>query len=223
MRSSYLSTFDGDRVPADAAARWSATEVRHVQSSEAFVYGVAVAGQPAFLRLTHPGHRSAEQVEAELRFVADLATRGVPVARPIPSVGGSLIESVRDGGTTYSACLFAAAPGDRLALRSAADDGPALGQWGRLLGLIHAASAARSPAGTRRFRWSEDDVWTAAEAHLPAAETAARRELAAVRDWLSQLAGDRKGDTHNLLGTEKGALIICCGDIAQIRSFPANR
>jgi Ser/Thr protein kinase RdoA (MazF antagonist) len=198
MRAEYLAQFDRTRLPFEAASRWRAEDIQHVQDSESFVYSVMHEGKPAFLRVTHSGHRCREQILAELQFVAHLAGRGVPVARPIPSAGGTLVESVQGEQAIFHACLFVAAPGDRFAFRSMDGDCDTVRRWGQLLGMIHASSMDYVPTGVRRLRWDADEVWVRAGDHLPAAEVSARHELDMLRSWLAQQqeSGEQFGLLH---------------------------
>ena len=190
MRAEFLEQIDRDRLPRLAAGLWNATAVEHVQDSESSVYRTEIDGRTAFLRLTHDGHRPRGQIEAELDFIRHLAAHGGSVAEPIAAEDGAFIHSLDVGAATVHATVFAGAPGDRLDLRSVADNADAIRSWGNVLGTIHAAAAGYRPKGGRRFRWDEDDVWTNADAYLPPSETDARHELRIVQDWLDRRVAD---------------------------------
>src|SRR6202042_433743 len=117
-------------------------------------------------------------------YVQYLSGRGVPVAKPLVSQSGKLIEVFESDGLELYACVFEAAPGARLTWQTPNWNADNFLRWGRALGLLHTntlpASVLRTP---RRISWNEDDVWTNADIYL-ANEPSARRELSSVRDWL---------------------------------------
>ena len=92
-----------------AAARWGAPAEampRRIHSVQNFVFAVNLP-EPAILRLTHRSHRRRKEIEAELRWINDLLARKLPVARPLPSAAGQLVESLGD----FSASCFERLPG----------------------------------------------------------------------------------------------------------------
>src|SRR5437016_4385767 len=110
-----LSGIRLEHLLAESVRRWfpGATTPNHVQDSENSVYRFE-AGIPArqyFLRLTHPGHRSYEQISAELDFVLYLSQEGCRVSRPVSSRHDRLIETVANEKAEFHACVFEAAPG----------------------------------------------------------------------------------------------------------------
>jgi Ser/Thr protein kinase RdoA (MazF antagonist) len=187
MRSRLLHQFDRDKLPAAAIARWFSSDAafEHVQDSESFVYRVFSGEAQFYLRFTHQLHRLREQIAAELDFVKYLASRGVPVARPIASKSGSLIETFNSHGLELSTCVFEAAPGGRLTWKTPNWNTDNFRRWGRALGALHAntlrASIERTP---RRITWHEDDVWVNADMYLLRDEHSARREISILREWL---------------------------------------
>lgn len=189
MRSRFLTSIDCTRTPAEAAGRWiksSYLKIEHLQDSESFVFRVTdAAGCARYLRLTHDGHRPAEQIRAELEFVEYLAGAGIPVARPQRSLAGGLSETVASSDSLIHACMFEAAPGNRLEFRTPNWNAESFRRWGAALGALHNASAGFATPGHRRFRWDEDDVWAMAAQYLPASDTAARREWQRLEKWLS--------------------------------------
>jgi Ser/Thr protein kinase RdoA (MazF antagonist) len=124
---------DGRGDVADAvAAAWGlpAGSARFWRSSATHVF--AVARPAAYLRFVPTPWRPRERIEA----VADLMVRlGPGVARPLPSVGGRLVETVATPRGPVHATLVAAAPGESV---DVADLGPARArEWGTALARLH--------------------------------------------------------------------------------------
>lgn len=112
-------------------------------------------GDGHFARLTHTSRRSVADVEAEVAFMEHLATHGVPVVAPVPSVDGRLAERfvLGDGTETVSYCMVEA-PGERKSPSGWSDaDIVALGD---LLGRAHVAAGSFEPPGSRRPSWTSD-------------------------------------------------------------------
>jgi Ser/Thr protein kinase RdoA (MazF antagonist) len=121
MRSQLLDRFDRKTLPYTTARFWFAADakVEHVQDSESFVYRVSVADVHFYLRFTYEVRRSREQITAELDSLLYLGKQGVPVASPVESRSGSLIETFSFDGLEIYACVFEAASAGRLVWRSA--------------------------------------------------------------------------------------------------------
>jgi Ser/Thr protein kinase RdoA (MazF antagonist) len=135
-----------------------------------FVYEGLLDGRSAILKVT-PGLLSSkqrilgasiEQVLGEIDFVLYLHTHGVPVALPIPSRAGNLVESIPlDGKACFLAYAFEKISGIMY------PDEPivnfpesVLVEWGRLLGWIHRLSGEYQPSypACPRPGWEADDL-----------------------------------------------------------------
>jgi len=153
-------------VLAQAGAPWG-NPLRLIRDYENVVAAMTIQGQAAVLRLTHISHRSHGQRAAELAFMQDAATAGLPVCLPIASQRGTRVEPI---GALFQVCCFVHASGRRASWRT-----PLLWQdrtvtsWGQTLARLHASSSAAGPA--RRWArpgWDEDDVTCGA--YLPAGD-----------------------------------------------------
>lgn len=107
---------------------------------ENVIYAGRRNGQEVFLRISHTDHRSIDVAEAELHWVQDLAARGVPVSRPLPSVSGKLLEAipVQEGQLLLS--LWAKAPGRHVTPFDPAWGPDLFRHWGEVAGMLHAAA-----------------------------------------------------------------------------------
>jgi amicoumacin kinase len=188
----------GRLIAEEAVRHWfpEAAALTYIHDSENSVYSFVggVPPQRFLLRLTHPAHRSDEQIKAELDFVLYLDHEGCRVSRPVFSRHERLIETLSSG---LFACVFEAAPGSCVEVGSNAW-GPQLFQtWGSFLGQMHCAAKSYVPEGPRRRRWDEDESLVNADQYLPANETSARREWERVLEGLAQLRSD--SDDYGLI------------------------
>ena len=150
---------DGKRMPAPvvtAVRRWKgdADSVRYVRSSANHIFRFERDGALYYLRLSPASERAPARLAAELDFVEAVARAGVPVARPIPSLEGKLIERIEPADERYYAVLFAGLQGEGWLEPDALS--PAMYRaWGRTLGRIHRVSQMYEPADVRFPSWRE--------------------------------------------------------------------
>src|SRR5690606_19170067 len=78
---------------------------------ENVVYTGRMNGREVILRVSHTDHRSIELAQSELHWVEDLAARGVPVSRPLPSTSGKLLEIIPTHEGQLLLSLWEKAPG----------------------------------------------------------------------------------------------------------------
>lgn len=101
------------------------------------------------LRVMEPGHRSLDEVRAELDWLQALAAAALPVARPLPSRDGAYL--VTDGDPPWVGVAFERAPGRHLAPDEWT---PALFRaHGALVGRLQAHARSWTPSGPRRRPW----------------------------------------------------------------------
>jgi len=113
-----------------------------------FVYAMDSADGPAILRLTHERHRTAEEVEAELCWIADLAGRKLNVARPRRSRSGAWLEIIESTCGKFIATSFERAAGVAFDLsRPQRWNAKLFEAWGALIAQLHNAA--------RESGWSE--------------------------------------------------------------------
>lgn len=162
-------------------------------------------GQEVYLRITPPGHRSRQEVLAEVTWMQALAEAGVRVVAPIPSAAGRLVEETAWCGEDDEGCrrvvcavAFTAAPG-RLA-RKPDDYAPAiLDSWARLLADLHRHARDHRPRGSAaRQRWDQDRVFVTASQDDAPETRLAQQHLGDLVGWMRGLdtAPDSFGLTH---------------------------
>lgn len=189
---------------ADAARRFGAA-IDHLEllgDFENYVYAVPLAGTPAVLRLTHVSHRSADEIRAELHWLAYLAECGAGVARPLRSARGARLEELPTAGGAFFAVAFARAPGETVTDATAAElwNDALFREWGRTVGEQHRLTRDYAPAPDRprRRQWYQDDLLV--NRHLPPAKQAAHRRLQALVTRLRALPRER--DAYGLIHSD---------------------
>ena len=170
-------------IADEIAEKWLGMEktVRVVRASANFVARVDHDEKKYFLRFNHSNERTAEFIEAELRFIRYLACRGIRANEPVSSRSGRYVESVPTEMGVFHAVLFEAAEGVQRELADLDLDG--FERWGRALGEVHEASVRyRDPAIPS---WT-DEVDTVRRI-LPETEEVILKELEAVEERLKAL------------------------------------
>lgn len=135
------------RIAAECFSIEPGSLVKH-GGFENVVYTGKRDGKEVILRVSHTDHRSIAVAESELHWVQDLASRGVPVSRPLPSVSGKLLEAIPTDRGQLLLSLWEKAPGRHVNPLDPAW-GPALFRhWGEVTGMLHAAAQEyQLPAG----------------------------------------------------------------------------
>ncbi len=151
---------------------------------ESDVYAFDGLAGPAVLKVMAPGHRSVEQVQAEVDWLIALREAGVPVAGPLPAETGNWVEELE--GTGHVVVAYERVPGTT---PRAPDWTPELiERWGELLGRLQAHSRSWRAPGPRRHTLADQsyvrELDSVAE-DLPAFHAAAARLAAAVGPLLS--------------------------------------
>lgn len=153
-----LADFPGrDVVAHEALRRWAPSQmaIEHVSDGASFTYRFASPDGRRYLRLTPPGWRSEAEVRGELAFIQHLDARGIPLARPVPSLEGELLETVESSRGPCIAVAFEEVRGtssdDRLwSLEQSREAG-------RLMARAHLAMYDFAlPKGTARLSWRDE-------------------------------------------------------------------
>jgi Ser/Thr protein kinase RdoA (MazF antagonist) len=113
-----------------------------------WVFLVDQAGHAMALRISAPGSRTMEQVQAELAFTEDLRTQlGIRTPRPIPGRDGRTIQTVSaDDGTARPVVLFTWMSGHPFGYRPTTDQMELLG---RCQARMHDFALSASPSYAR--------------------------------------------------------------------------
>lgn len=154
--------------------------VRFFRASANFVCHFKREGRPYFLRFNTPAERSGEMVEAEVRFVTWLAAQGMPVAAPVASQSGRLVERVETDLGPFHAVVFTGLEGGH---HEMAECGPAeFRAWGAALGRLHAAAKGyQDPSRAHRPTWR--DHLALARSYIPPGHRALEREWERLTAW----------------------------------------
>jgi Ser/Thr protein kinase RdoA (MazF antagonist) len=178
LNDSFVSPI-ADRI----LAAWAhdPNTARYFRASANFIFVFKHSGQPYTLRFTHADERAADAIEAELAFLQHLGARGVPVALPIGSLSGRLVESIETRLGVFHAAVFEWLPGQQFDI---GDLAPAqFTHWGSALGALHQAAEGYSGAG----RLSVLDHLRMVAQQLTAQERAAHQQLALLEQQVAAL------------------------------------
>jgi Ser/Thr protein kinase RdoA (MazF antagonist) len=206
----------------EALGRWGArgSSVTPLSVARNRVYKFDRGETPYVLRLIDGARREADVVEAELDWLRYLHAHGVPVAIPVLSEQGRLVEPVAGPhGRTWNAVVFPFIEGRPPEfVASGALEGPRIRSAGEILGRIHRLTASFSPQdGRRRFRWSDVDLPAMAARYVPKSHWPLVERIDETWQWLKTLPetaeagfGLIHGDYHsmNLLEARNGIHVI---------------
>lgn len=188
---------DRDAVAHEALRRWSPsqTAIEHVSDGASFTYRFNSSGGRLYLRLTPSGWRSEAEVRGEMAFIQHLDARGIPLARPVPSLKGELLEVVESSLGPCIAVAFeevrGASSDDRLWSPEQSRE------VGRLMARAHLAVYDFAlPKSTARLSWR--DEFRGLEGELLPSDVELRAIAAEARTFFESLAQppDRYGVIH---------------------------
>jgi len=157
--------------------------VRFFRASANFVCVFRREGRRHFLRFSEASERPRDAIEAEARLVAWLDRQGVPVAAPVPSGNGRLVETVETGLGRFYAIVFVGLEGSHL---DAADCREAeFRAWGAALGRLHTVMKEyRDPSAAHRETWHDH---LALALPYVSADEALHSEWLRLREWAGAL------------------------------------
>lgn len=81
----------------EAARAFGGHQPRLIRKRENAVYEMRLPAGKAALRLHRQGYQSEAAIRSELWWCEALASRGVPVARPVPALGGEFLVALANG------------------------------------------------------------------------------------------------------------------------------
>ncbi|GAF18044.1 protein kinase [Bacillus sp. JCM 19046] len=185
----WMDTVDSNwKSPAveDIAALWGYDQdsVYFLRASANFIATFLRKKKRYYLRFNDASERSLSMVEAELKLIQAPALSQLPIAQPIPSNNGKLIENITNDLGTFYAVVFEAATGKHKEVDALTKEEILL--WGAALGSLH-AQLKQLPHSCYHGRPSWNDQLNLVEESLPNNETHIRRELTHVRHWGEQL------------------------------------
>lgn len=176
--------------------RWAydSGSTRFFRSSANFVYVFQINGKRHFLRFADSSERGGEAIEAEMDLLQWLAGTGIPVACPVASAGGNLVETVETRWGTFHAVVAPALEGAQFEIEDIDDSG--FRRWGAALGALHSA-LERYPGTGSAMRPTWRDRLESAAVCLPDGAPALREELTEITSELAALPQVR--DTYGLI------------------------
>lgn len=157
--------------------------LQYIGGSANYVCSFSESGETRYLRLTSSCHRTKEQIEAELDFIAYLYRHGINVMLPVASVAGRLIEEIHSMHGLLFVCAFEEAKGERFRYDSSNFNKEHFRLRGKTLGQIHALSKNYIPSGNfHRFAWDEDNLLLNVAEFLPKSEKIVWREYDVLKE-----------------------------------------
>ena len=176
----------------EAAGHWGGTVLRLIGARENRVYELTFGNCRAALRLHRTAYQTEAAIRAEIDWCAALASAGLPVASPVPTLAGERLVRLSTGRhasvTGWVEGLPLGANGTAL-VQPVARQIDLHHRLGRLLADIHLATDAAPPAPFPRPAWDIDGLtgkaplWGRFWEH-PAASDVDRATLRAARGFL---------------------------------------
>ena len=150
------------------------------------------------IRITHSIRRSKAYMLGELEFVRYLAEHHVPVAQPIPSINGELVEIIALDDSNFLVSAFEKANGHEPEEKELTPD--FFVKWGTLTGRIHSLSKRFKPSNPKfkRQEWYQEEVLDFSR-YVPASHAIVHEKKAQLINQFQLLPKnkDSYGLTHN--------------------------
>lgn len=207
-------SFDQQIVPALVRELWRGDpkSARWIGQDYNIVFRFEIDGAGHYLRICHTTLHPLPKARQVMHFLRFLAAERVPVGAPIASVNGEYIEELADG---YYAAAQKEAPG--LNLERHLLDLSVYEDWGRALGLLHAASRRYQPDPDIPYAFpSVQRFWKNIEPTVRAMPAPLRRAYAELTDWMEALPARDYGLTH---GDYRPGNVIWDGTTARAIDF----
>lgn len=163
-----------------------AGSMRFVRASANFVCVFRKDGRQHFLRFSDASERTHEAIDAEVRLVAWLDAQGVPVAAPVPSAHGRLVETIDSSLGRFHAVVFVGLEGNHVETSDCEE--VQFSAWGAALGRLHAVMKRyRHPTTVNRPSWR--DHLTLAMPYVDG-DPILQTEWARLNQWAASLPDD---------------------------------
>ncbi len=130
-------------------------DLKDLDGIENDVYGFDRAKESFILRIGSTEHMSISLVRAEVDWVDYLGKNGVPVASPVASLNGRLVEPVQHEEKSYVVVCSTKLKGEHISMRDPLawrDD--LIIHWGQLVGRMHRATKEYVPSADRRYAFN---------------------------------------------------------------------
>jgi len=163
------------------------------------IYFTASFSGDLVLRLTPADHRTKSEVVAEISFMDYLARKDFPLAIPVLSKNGLLVEEISFGNNIFFATAFKKIEGARATDEESLEPN-FLFKWGAYLAQLHVHSIVfenTEASQHRRPEWEFDAVKVKAVSFSKSSSSMASTRLQECVDWLSRL--DKKNENYGLI------------------------
>lgn len=155
---------------------------KYLRASANFQFIFQKAGKRYFLRFNHSTERSIDRIRAEVNYINYLSSKGLVVAKPVPSIAGYFVESVPTSQGIFHAVVFEGLEGMQFDIEELTPE--IFTRWGKALGELHQTSQEHQVAG--RPTW-KDHLAMISE-YLPATEQMAQSALNELQEQLTRLS-----------------------------------
>ena len=156
---------------------------KYFRASANFQFVFQKAGERYFLRFNHSTERSTDRIHAEVDYINYLSSKGLIIAKPIPSLTGHFVESVPTSLGVFHAVVFEELAGTQF--EEIEELTPEIfKRWGKSLGELHRATKGYKAAV--RPTWK--DHLTMISEYLPTTEQTAHLALRKLQEQLARLS-----------------------------------
>jgi Ser/Thr protein kinase RdoA (MazF antagonist) len=157
---------------------------------ENFVFSCGGTNEPIIVRITHYSHRQKNALLGELDWMTYLSDGGIPLATPLHSIRGNLVEEIGSGEAQFAVTAFPKLPGQPI-LEAGECTPQIFQQWGRVMGRMHALTKNYYPSypSYRRSSWFENDILFNVENYIPG-QAVIQRKLQSLMQNLQVLPQD---------------------------------
>ncbi|EDY83437.1 Phosphotransferase enzyme family, putative [Verrucomicrobiia bacterium DG1235] len=155
MQTAQLQDFSRPILDA-ACQQWGLSSPARVSEAENLLFACQSPNGKVALRMTHPLHRDASQLTAELDWIARLAQKKIPVVNPLPSKNDNWVETISLANKSWHACVFRWIEGAPIKNENQTVTENSIQLWGGLTSQIIAASLEMNRLGDRlpRHHWN---------------------------------------------------------------------
>ena len=131
------------------------SQIKKIGGFENFIFEFSINTDSFILRFVHSGHRTYEQVLAELEFIEYLDSNNSPVSTVIHSINDKIVEKLNISDNKYfSVCVFEKAPGNFVVKDDLTDEFYVM--FGEEIGKLHKLTKSFIPIN-KRIDWTEEN------------------------------------------------------------------
>lgn len=217
MTSSQLKDFSKPFLEA-ACKLWNLKQPKFISDAENLIFACQSSTGKYALRLTHPSHRSLDQLGAEISWIGKLRQHSIPVVTPKRSINQNFVEPIAIANTTWLTSATHWIDGHPISPRNNEISADTARAWGSLTGQIISQSLSmnRSKIRLPRPHWDQatpgqetlSEQLSPKQAKLSAELKAAKSSVAAIPKTESNyLLAHTDLHQGNVLQTPQGTLV----------------